>query len=222
MADTSQKLDRWNSNSWVTDFEGNEDLRHDLRILELLPTGPSGNNTNRSSNNRKSMRGNSDAPRNRFSDSKEVKDDNEEKKEKARDMEKGDRENNKSDGEEKEEEEEDEEKESSSVALIEEDPLSPALMELNKQLELLFRYSNQHYYRSTGNEEERKSDKATASPSEPLPQILQEHDWVNLLETKDCRDRFLQELDNQRCLTSEITETMFSSLRNAMKVEYLC
>lgn len=97
----------------------------------------------------------------------------------------------------------------------EEDEMASILEELNKQLEVIFA--------NTIN-----SDPVSASPSQVIKKtveskpssttVVEEDLWRILLETKECRDRFLQELDNQRCHTSSVTETAYVSLRNAMKV----
>ena len=50
--------------------------------------------------------------------------------------------------------------------------------------------------------------------------IINEDYWKTLLDTKLCRDRFLQELDIRRCNHTTITQAAFISLRNAMKVSY--
>jgi hypothetical protein len=60
----------------------------------------------------------------------------------------------------------------------------------------------------------------SAIEDHPLVSVIEEEDWKNSFETKDCRDRFLQDLDYRRCHTSCISVLGYQSLRNAMKVSY--
>jgi hypothetical protein len=51
-----------------------------------------------------------------------------------------------------------------------------------------------------------------------LVTVIEEEDWKICFETKDGRDKFLQDLDYRRCHTSCIGILGYQSLRNAMKV----
>lgn len=106
------------------------------------------------------------------------------------------------------------------------DDISSSINELNKQLEGIFHSS--HGLDSSPRTSHSEKANPIATPQSKNDEekgaaavVVKEDLWRILLETKECRDRFLQELDNQRCLTSSITEAAFSSLRNAMKVSFL-
>lgn len=100
------------------------------------------------------------------------------------------------------------------------EPVPVAFPELTKLFEQVF-HSKLSLEALDVDQDSRNSIPTPIPFSEQEENEIDEDTWTTVLEGKDYRQRFLQELDYRRCHNATITERGYASLLNAMKVRLI-